>query len=196
MTHANILAIQAGLMSVTEFTSSDRTLSYLPLAHVAERSIIWYLLFKGGCFCVISGEKAPKYIKDDLEDCKPTVFLSVPRLYNKFYDKINAKLSGTFKKLGDKHFKPLTTFMNKLFEKALKRKEKRMLDNNCYKHWVYDKLFFDKVKMILGGNVRLMITGAAPINDDVKQFFKLAAGCRMHEAYGQTECTGISHTTD
>ena len=86
--------------------------------------------------------------------------------------------------------------MNKLFEKALKRKEKRMIDNNCYKHWVYDKLFFDKVKMILGGNVRLMITGAAPINDDVKQFFKLSAGCRMHEAYGQTECTGISHTTD
>jgi len=43
-----------------------------------------------------------------------------------------------------------------------------MLDNNCYKHWVYDKLFFDKLKMILGGNVRLMITGAAPINDDVK----------------------------
>jgi len=90
-------------------------------------------------------------------------------MYNKFYDKINAKLGKTFKALGDKYkFKPLTTFMNKLFEKAMKRKEKRMLDNNCYKHWVYDKLFFDKLKMILGGNVRLMITGAAPINDDVK----------------------------
>lgn len=90
-------------------------------------------------------------------------------MYNKFYDKINAKLGKTFKALGDKYkFKPLTTFMNKLFEKAQKRKEKRMLDNNCYKHWVYDKLFFDKLKMILGGNVRLMITGAAPINDDVK----------------------------
>jgi len=154
---------------VAEFTPEDRALSYLPLAHVAERSIIWALLFNGSSFCVISGEHVKKSLKDDLEDCKPTVFLSVPRLYNKFYEGINAKLSGTFRKLGDKYsFKPLTTFMNKLFEKAMKRKEKRMLDNNCYKHWVYDKIFFNKIKMILGGRVRLMITGAAPINDDVK----------------------------
>jgi len=44
MTHANILAIQAGLLSVSNFEQSDRTLSYLPLAHVAERSMIWMLL--------------------------------------------------------------------------------------------------------------------------------------------------------
>jgi len=59
-----------------------------------------------------------------------------------------------------------------------------MLKNNCYDHWVYDKIFFSKIKKVLGGKVRLMITGAAPINDDVKQFFKVSAGCRMHEAYG------------
>ena len=110
MTHANILAIQAGLLSVTKFLPGDRTLSYLPLAHVAERSIIWHLLVKGGCFCVVSKGSVSKVLKNDLEDVKPTVFLSVPKLYNKFYDAVNAKLSDTFAKAGKK-FGPLKMFM-------------------------------------------------------------------------------------
>ena len=55
-------------------------------------------------------------------------------------------------------------------------------------HAVYDRLVFNKFKDVLGGRVRVMITGSAPISKEVLEFLKIAFCCQILEGYGQTEC--------
>jgi long-chain acyl-CoA synthetase len=74
------------------------------------------------------------------------------------------------------------------------------LENNClYTHSFYDALIFNKIKQVLGGHVRLLSTGSAPISRDVSNFFKVAFCVPILEGYGQTETGGavcLSHRDD
>jgi long-chain acyl-CoA synthetase len=69
---------------------TDVHLSYLPLAHVFERCIVTGIMGFGGTICFYSGDVMK--IKDDLMLCKPTIFVSVPRLYHRLYSAIKDKL--------------------------------------------------------------------------------------------------------
>jgi long-chain acyl-CoA synthetase len=60
---------------------------------------------------------------------------------------------------------------------------------------MYDKLVFNKMRAVLGGRVRFMMTASAPISSETLDFLKIAFCCPILEAYGQTECTGASHLT-
>ncbi|CAG7817148.1 unnamed protein product, partial [Allacma fusca] len=55
---------------------------------------------------------------------------------------------------------------------------------------IWDQLVFRKVQDLLGGNVRIIMSGGAPINNEILHFFRCALGCTVVEGYGQTECTG------
>jgi long-chain acyl-CoA synthetase len=114
---------------------------------------------------------------------KPTVFPSVPRLYNKIYSKIN----GTFgAATGCKKF---------LITKAMAAKatasQRAVYTNGCW-----DKLVFKKVSGVLGGRVKYMITGSAPIDPAVIQFLKIAFCAPVIEGYGLTETAAGSFITD
>ena len=50
---------------------------------------------------------------------------------------------------------------------------------NQYYHWFWDRLIFNKIKTVLGGNVKFMLSGSAPMSDEVKNFFKICMGCPM-----------------
>lgn len=78
-------------------------------------------------------------------------------------------------------------------------KLKNTTTNGGYTHKVYDTAFFNKTKAALGGNVRLMISGSAPLLPDVHAFMKVVMCCPLLEGYGQTESTGaafITHPND
>lgn len=102
------------------------------------------------------------------------VFASVPRLYNRIYDKV---LAGVKSKGG---------LAALLFAKALSSK-KEGLKNGDLTHWLWDKLVFAKIREKLGGRVRMMITGAAPIAAEVVEFLRCAFSVNIIEGYGQTE---------
>ncbi len=70
-----------------------------------------------------------------------------------------------------------------------------MKEHKLFGHTLYDKLVFSKIKMVLGGNVKYLFSGGAPLNKDVMDFFKIAIAPCFVEAYGQTEGSGAEYMT-
>uniref|UniRef100_A0A8C7HY42 Arachidonate--CoA ligase n=1 Tax=Oncorhynchus kisutch TaxID=8019 RepID=A0A8C7HY42_ONCKI len=116
-----------------------------------------------------------RLLMDDLKTLQPTVFPVVPRLLNRMFDKIFGQANTPLKRW-------LLVF-------ASRRKHAEMMNGIVRKDSLWDKLIFQKVQNSLGGRVRLMITGAAPVSPTVLTFIRAALGCQFYEGYGQTECT-------
>ena len=115
---------------------------------------------------------------------KPTLFVSVPRLYTRFYDAIRKK------------FDDLQGMTKTALNYGLAIKLKNASTNGGFSHKVYDPLFFNKTKAALGGRVRLMISGSAPILPEVQKFMKVVMAAPFLEGYGQTESTGATFATE
>lgn len=174
LTHGNIVADVAGAsVCGLDVCAEDVHLSYLPLAHMFERIVQAALWSVGAAVGFYQGD--PRVIMDDLKALRPTVFPSVPRLYNRIYDKITqgAAAGGGIKA--------------KLFHQAMESKMYWLRrGHNTHKLW--DKLVFGKVKARVGlDRVRIMLTGSAPLASHVMDFLRVVFGARMQEGYGQTE---------
>lgn len=182
-THLNMIATIGGAARLgIEFHQDDIHYSYLPLAHVFERLCHVVSLNGGARIGYYQGDITK--IRDDLSALKPTIFPSVPRLLNRFYDLMTAGI------------KQQTGFKKFLVNWGINSKTKSVNSSGDFKHGIFDKLVFKKFRDILGGRVRLMITGSAPISAETMRFLKIAFSCEIYEAYGQTETTGGSFATD
>lgn len=114
---------------------------------------------------------------------RPTVFVSVPHLFNRIYEGIWTK----FKK---------ASFTQRVFiDNGLITKLENLQTTGSYVHCFYDRLVFSKVKAAMGGRLRLMINGSAPLLPHVHSFLKVVMSCPMLEGYGQTETTGAAFAT-
>ena len=123
-------------------------------------------------------------LKDDIALVKPTIFVSVPRLYSRFYDALKGKLNEQ------------TGYTKTALDYAIKTKLTNLQSSGSYTHKVFDSVFFNKTKQALGGRCRLMISGSAPLLPDVHNFMKIVMCCPLLEAYGQTENTGAAFVSD
>lgn len=184
LSHRNFVSFMTGqaLNKDTKFSSTDVTLSYLPLPHILEREFDYAMLSAGARIVFFSGDV--QKLKDDLAIVKPTVFLSVPRLYSRFYDVLKAK------------FNELQGFTKTALNYALNTKLENLAKSGTYTHKIYDKFFFAKTKEALGGRVRVMISGSAPLLPEVQNFLKVCMCAPLVEGYGQTESTGALSITD
>ncbi|XP_040293319.1 long-chain-fatty-acid--CoA ligase 5 [Bufo bufo] len=184
LTHMNIVADAGSFLKVSEssFTpvTSDIEISYLPMAHIFERVVQTVVYSAGAKVGFFQGDI--RLLTDDMKTLRPTVFPTVPRLLNRIYDKIQSGAQTPTKKF--------------LLDFAVRCKfdeiKKGIFRNNS----IWDKLIFKKVQETMGGRIRVMVTGAAPISDNVMSFLRVALGSMILEAYGQTECgAGCSFTT-
>lgn len=177
LTHENVVANAAAFMKSIEMTSpctaSDISMSYLPLAHMFERVVQTVMYSNGAKVGFFQGDI--RLLTDDMKTLKPTIFPVVPRLLNRIYDKIQSGAQTRFKKL--------------ILKVAVARKLAEVKEGILRNTSIWDKLVFNKVQEIMGGKVRIVITGAAPISSNVLSFLRSAFGCQIFEAYGQTECT-------
>lgn len=182
-----MLSFCAAANALTEYgrfpgiLKSDVHISYLPLAHVFERILQISLINKGGRAGFYQGDTLK--LLDDVAELKPTIFASVPRLYNRIYDKVMAgvKAKGGIGAM--------------LFNHAFNCKKENLRNSGCLTHWFWDRIVFSKVRARLGGNVRMMITGAAPISAEVIDFLRVCFSAQVFEGYGQTEtCAGLTVT--
>ncbi|XP_053439673.1 long-chain-fatty-acid--CoA ligase 5 [Nycticebus coucang] len=178
LTHENIASNVAGFLKCVEHTfvpnPDDVTISYLPLAHMFERIVQAVIYCSGAKVGFFQGDI--RLLPDDMKTLKPTVFPAVPRLLNRVYDKVQNEAKTPLKKF----------LLNFAVTWKFKEVQRGVIRNDS----CWDKLIFRKIQASLGGKVRILVTGAAPISTPVMTFLRAAMGCQVYEAYGQTECTG------
>lgn len=155
-------------------------LSYLPLPHVYEKALIMLICYRAGKIGMFNGNVLD--LKTDLRLLKPTIFASVPRLLNKFYDKM---MEGINK---------LTGVKKSLIQKGIKAKLKKLRTSGGVKHGIYDN-FFTKFRDILGGRVQIMVSGSAPLSVEVQEMFMILMSAPLLNGYGQTEGMGAEFLT-
>jgi len=183
ITHQGIISAVAAIkMNGVDIGPSDVYLSYLPLPHVMERSCQFTMYFGGGRVGFYQGETLK--IMEDIQALQPTLFVSVPRLLNRVYDKIT---QGVEEAGGVKA---------RLFHQALASKT-RALRSGAQTHPLWDRLVFNPLKARIGlGNVRMLVTGSAPISAHVMDFLRVVFGVPVVEGYGQTESSVAITTTN
>ena len=151
-------------------------LSYLPLAHVFERVIFYYVIIfplRSAFFHGVVSE-----LVDDLQAAKPDILIGVPRIFCRFHDSII------------NNFNSLTGFKKKLVQNALSTKIYNYEQSGINYHWLYDRIVFKKIRESFGGKIHTLISAAAPIDPSIMVSLKVLLCCDFVQGYGQTETSG------
>ncbi|MBT9589777.1 MAG: long-chain fatty acid--CoA ligase [Thiobacillus sp.] len=184
LSHRNILFdVKAGLQSVAVY-SHDRMLSFLPLSHMLERSIGYYLPVVSGC-SVAFARSIPQ-LAEDLVTVKPTILISVPRIFERVHGRIHEALASA------------PAIRQKLFAKAVELGWQAFQHRQGRAPWspglvlqpVLDHLVGAKIRARLGGNLRFAISGGAPLPADISRTF-IALGIDILQGYGLTETSPV-----
>ncbi len=172
LTHRNLLAAtRMGLEALTELRDDDAVLSYLPLAHVAERGISVLGPSAAG-YCVYFCPRV-ELMPAALKTVRPTIFLGVPRVWEKVYHGIKSKAD----------------------ESPIRR---RLLNwaltvgatGTGLSRFAADLLVLSRIRRALGlDRAHTVACGAAPLSDDILEFFS-AVGLELRKIYGLSECSG------
>tara|TARA_B100000683_G_scaffold270732_1_gene310236 strand:+ start:589 stop:2370 length:1782 start_codon:yes stop_codon:yes gene_type:complete len=185
LTHDNLSFTAHQVRFVMSINHTERLVSYLPLCHIAEQifSIHGAITFGYEVCFAESIEKLP----DNIKEIRPTIFFGVPRIWEKFYEGLSAKLklaTGVKAKLVD--FAQTTATDN---HKHVNRGSLRS-PIGLLKYKLANKLIYTKVKDALGlDQCRIMVSGAAPIAPEVLEFMQ-SLDMPIWEVYGQSEDTG------
>ncbi len=176
-----------GMAEDLGYAEKDIILSYLPLCHVAEKIFsLFTAMFSG---CVVHFGESIETVRGDLREVSPTIFLGVPRIWEKMYASVNLRM------------KDASWLKRTLFEAcvstgrrlAAKREEGSMRATDRLQWWLCDLLVFRALQEQLGmRRCRIPISAAAPIAPEILQWLH-AIGVPVREGYGQTECAGVSH---
>jgi len=185
LTHGNFLSnIEASARAIP-VTENDTFLSFLPLSHVFERMAGHFFVNHQGA--AIAYAESIETVPQNLQEVRPTVMTSVPRLFEKIY----ARVVGSVEEGS-----PLK---RKLFHWAIgvgrvvteyRQKNKPLPGGLKIKYAIANKLVFSKLKERVGGRIRFFASGGAPLAKEIGEFFT-AAGLTILEGYGLTETSPI-----
>lgn len=182
LTHMNFISAAGALRHTgLHIEKTDVLISYLPLAHVFERIIEVDIVMRAAAIGYYRGDVLQ--LIDDISVLKPTLFPSVPRLFNRIYAKLRAQ---TVDKPG---------VVGALARKAVSDKLANLAAGHGPTHALWDRILFSKIRKVIGGRVRILVTGSAPISKDVLQFLRIAFCTDIYEGYGQTENTAYGTLT-
>lgn len=182
LSHNNILTNTKYLTEQSSaIDKNDTLLSFLPLSHVLERTAGYYMSIRNGALMAFADgiEKVP----ENMIEIRPTVMVSVPRLFEKIYHRIyeNAHQMSAVKRtlfhwaveVGKKYV--AATYIDK--------QPKALLN---LKYSIADRLVFAKIRARFGGKMKLFCSGGAPLDKTINEFFWVI-GIPIFEGYGLTE---------
>ncbi len=184
LSHHNILFNVQAAFKVIEIFPDDEFLSFLPLSHALERTVGYYLPMAAGS--AVSYARSIPLLAEDLVQVRPTVMISVPRIFERVYAKIQAKLEQD------------SAVARKLFALAANLGWRNFENQQGRAGWspslllwpLLEKLVAGKVQAKLGGRLRVAVSGGAPLSLEVAKLF-LGLGVPVVQGYGLTETSPI-----
>jgi len=192
LTHRNIMANVSAVLARIQVQADDVFLSFLPLSHTFERTVGYYLpIAAGSC---VAYARSVALIAEDLKTVRPTILVSVPRIYERFYTKLQEKLAASNR---------ATRFLFQLAQTVGWRHFCRQQDlpgaasSSAY----LDAILLPVLKALVaravlaqfGGRVRAAVSGGAPMSQAVAQCF-LGLGLPLLQGYGMTETSPVVAT--
>jgi long-chain acyl-CoA synthetase len=186
LTHENLIFTSWSALESLTIEPHFESFLYLPLSHVFAKIIV-YVCMRAGLTINI-GESRDKIV-ENMQETKPHFFATAPRLYERAYIGITTKAMDAG---GVKHkmFKWALGVGYKVSE--LQQQNKPVTGSLAFKHKLANKLVFSKIQALLGGNLVFAVSGAAPLNKSIAEFFH-ACGILILEAIGMTENTSFSN---
>jgi long-chain acyl-CoA synthetase len=184
LTHSNVVSNLIDSSAHLSFEKDDSVLSVLPLSHVLERVAMYMYLYHG--MAVYFGESL-EMIGPNLREVRPTIFVGVPRIFEKILARVKEK---TVEK-GKLNVAILNwaVAVGKEYAKLSVRHQKipALL---ALKHKIADKLIFSKMRTALGGRVRLLVSGGAALPEELGYIY-IGAGLPIVQGYGLTETSPV-----
>jgi len=184
LSHYNLVNNIETLHSLVDFNGGDRALSFLPLSHVLERMCTYAWLYVGAC---IAYAESVDTVADNLMEARPTIMVSVPRFFDKFYAAVIDSVLAS------------PNLQRRIFFWALQigRKYAQLKLNHSHlpawlklRYQLASKLVFSKIVERTGGRIRFFVSGGAPLSREIAEFF-YALGIMIIEGYGLTETSPV-----
>ena len=185
LTHSNFMSNIQAATGIVTLTPDDVFLSFLPLSHVFERMGGHYLPLSSGA--TIAYAESPFTIRQNMQEVRPTVMMSVPRVYEAMHERIlNSVKEGSPTKQKIFHW---SVGVGSKVSQAIQQKKKPSAGLSL-KASIANKLVFEKLKAVTGGRLRFFVSGGAPLSKAIAEFFH-AAGILILEGYGLTETSPV-----
>ena len=180
-TLSNILCVQ----STFTIYVGDKNAAFLPWAHSFGSTFDLHWMIRSGVHINLISDLTR--IADECQEIKPAVLIAVPRVWSKFYDRVNSQFESAtgLKKV----------FVGKAQKSAAKRIAKAGVECDAvapkgFSDKLWDKLVWSKVRARFGGNIRFCMSGAAALSPDVAAFIQMV-GFNCYEGYGLTETSPL-----
>ncbi|EIM23115.1 hypothetical protein WALSEDRAFT_50428 [Wallemia mellicola CBS 633.66] len=148
--------------------------SYLPLAHILQRSLEFIAIVLMSPIAYTTGDIT--LLMEDLQIMQPEMMVTVPRVLNRIYAVI-------------KHQMDLPGLKGSLLKRGIATKLDKLRKTADPTHIFWDKLVFNKIRQVIGGKIKLIITGSAPISPEVLDTLKISLCIPIVEGYGLTEAS-------
>jgi long-chain acyl-CoA synthetase len=184
LTHENIVSNVVSSMSALELDGSYTALTFLPLSHSFERTVDYCYFYEG---ITIGYAESVATVAQNLQEVKPHVFVSVPRVYEKVLARVHEGVAA-----GSPIKQKIFAWAVSVGREALPWRLKRQRPPGLLgiKLGLADKLVFSKIKERLGGRFIMALSGGAPLARDVAEFF-WSAGIAIYEGYGLSETAPV-----
>jgi len=185
ISHHNIISLTESLNRAVGFRADDELLSYLPLAHIYENFLsVFQAIYNGG---TVNFVESIDTLALNLREVSPTIFCSVPRIWEKFMSMIEIRMSDST--IVKRALYRLAVKVGLRYVRTERNSSRRLLWGLAY--WPLYLLVLYHLKRQLGlERVRYGVCGAAPASPELFEFYN-ALGVPLREGYGQTESTGV-----